>query len=169
MQLISHLFNTTLSTLVDVAPIVAILAVFQIIVIRKAPPNLGRMAVGFVYVLLGLTLFLVGLEQALFPVGETMAAQLTDPEFLYGDAGKLKAGFQPFWWDHAWVYAFAAAIGFATTIAEAMMRSPCIPIEMCCFPSDTIDHRLIPYMQIPSIQGNQNCVGQSAYLIKQDE
>jgi len=49
MQLILHLLNTTLSTLVDVAPIVAILAAFQFIVIRKPPPNLGRMMVGFIY------------------------------------------------------------------------------------------------------------------------
>ena len=129
MQLILHLLNTTLSTLVDVAPIVAILAAFQFIVIRKPPPNLGRMMVGFIYVLAGLTLFLVGLEQALFPVGETMAAQLTDPKFLYGDAHKFQAGFQPFWWDYAWVYAFAAAIGFATTIAEPSLIAVAIKAE----------------------------------------
>ncbi|MDE0392258.1 MAG: DUF1538 family protein [Rhodospirillales bacterium] len=63
--------------------------------------------------LIGLALFLVGLEQALFPLGKTMAAQLTDPAFL-----GLAEGATAHWLDYGWIYAFAAAIGFGTTIAE---------------------------------------------------
>ena len=57
----------------------------------------------------------MGLEQALFPLGETMARQLTAPSFIHG-GGPEPA--QPAWSDYLWVYVFAAAIGFATTVAE---------------------------------------------------
>ena len=105
--------RTAWSTALDVAPIVAILAVFQLLVLRRKPPNLGRIVAGFGCVLLGLTLFLIGLEQALFPIGETMARQLTAPETI----GAASAG-GAVWSDYLLVYAFAAAIGFATTVAE---------------------------------------------------
>jgi hypothetical protein len=70
---------------------------------------------GFAYVLLGLALFLEGLDLALFPLGEVMARQLTAPAFLHpGASGAAGWG----WADYGWVYAFGFAIGFATTIAE---------------------------------------------------
>ena len=65
--------KTTLATALDVLPIVVILFVLQALVIRKKPANLKKIVIGFVYVLIGLSLFLVGLEEALFPVGRTMA------------------------------------------------------------------------------------------------
>ncbi len=79
MGLLDHTLATAMATLVDVAPIVAILFGVQFLVIRRRPPNLRRIAVGFVYVLVGLTLFLVGLEEALFPIGKAMAQQLRRP------------------------------------------------------------------------------------------
>jgi hypothetical protein len=103
-----------LGTLRDVLPIALILIAFQIFVIRRKPPHLGRLLVGFVYVVAGLSLFLVGLERALFPLGKIMAQQLTDPAFLRsGGAAAALA-----WSDYGWVYLFAGAIGFSTTIAE---------------------------------------------------
>jgi hypothetical protein len=102
------------STLRDVLPIAVILTAFQFVVLRRPLPNPGRLLFGFAYVLLGLVFFLVGLEQAIFPVGRTMAAQLTDPEFL-GIASTADA-VDPL--DYGWVYAFAFAIGFSTTVAE---------------------------------------------------
>ena len=109
---VESLFETVL----DVLPIVAILIFFQVAVLRAPVPRLKRVLLGFVYVIVGLALFLVGLEKALFPLGEVMARQLTNPEFV-GNAGDVAAG-QVDWRDYAWVYVFAAAIGFATTVAE---------------------------------------------------
>ena len=106
--------STALSTALDVAPIVGVLLLFQIAVLRRRLPNLGRMITGFVLVLLGLTLFLIGLEEALFPIGETMARQLTSAETIGKES--LEDGVD--WQDYLLVYAFAAAIGFATTVAE---------------------------------------------------
>jgi hypothetical protein len=92
----------------------------QIFVIRKPIPNLKRTLLGFVYVLIGLALFLVGLEKALFPLGKVMAEQLTDPAFITGGVtGDLRNALHAIrWQDYKWVYIFAFAIGFATTIAE---------------------------------------------------
>ena len=100
-------------TLLDVAPLIGLVLFFQIVVLRRRPANIGRMAVGFAYVVIGLVLFLIGLKEALFPLGKTMAAQLTDPAFL-----GLAEGARAHWLDYGWIYAFAAAIGFGTTIAE---------------------------------------------------
>ena len=117
MAFLLHLFDTGVTTLRDVAPIVAILLFFQFLVLRGRPPHPRRTVIGFIYVVLGLTLFLVGLEEALFPIGRTMARQLTDPAFL-GTAGGAAV-----WTDYYWVYIFAAAIGFSTTIAEPALMA----------------------------------------------
>lgn len=107
---------TLLGMLRDVLPIAAILFGFQLLVLRRPIKEPARVAMGMVLVLLGLTLFLEGLEMALFPLGRLMAEQLTAPAFIYGAAGTAVVDAQ--WLDYLWVYAFAAAIGFATTVAE---------------------------------------------------
>jgi len=83
-----------------------------------------RIVIGFVYVLIGLSLFLVGLEEALFPLGKTMARQLTDPSFL-----GIGAGVDVHWRNYLWVYAFAAAVGFATTIAEPSLMAVAVKAQ----------------------------------------
>jgi len=103
-------------TLRDVLPIAAVLFGFQVLVLRRPIPNLRRVLLGFVYVLVGLSLFLQGLEQALFPLGRLMAEQLTQPQFLFEGAGVHPAVIG--WTDYVWVYVFAACIGFSTAIAE---------------------------------------------------
>lgn len=110
--MIDLLWTTTLSTLLDVAPIVIVLGVFQFAVLRRPLARPGRILLGLGLVIAGMTFFLVGLESALFPLGTTMARQLTEPAFLGTAAASTD------WRDYGWVYVFAAAIGFATTIAE---------------------------------------------------
>ena len=107
-----HFLQALAGTLLDVLPIAAIIFGFQVFVIRRPIANLRRVLLGFLYVLLGLALFLDGLEQALFPLGRLMAEQLTDPGFLHGGGMALD------WRDYLYVYLFAAAIGFSTTVAE---------------------------------------------------
>jgi len=110
------LLTTLVNMLKDILPIVAVVFGFQFLVIRKKVPHLRRTVLGFVYVLLGLTLFLKGLDQALFPLGEMMAQQLTSPAFIYAHSESAIPSF--FWQDYHWVLVFAFAIGFSTTIAE---------------------------------------------------
>lgn len=117
-EILSEIFSVTFSTVTDVLPIAAIIFGFQFAVIRKKPANLGQILAGFVWVLIGLSLFLLGLEWALFPIGRIMAEQLTNPEFIQGaDAGQQLLN-QINWQDYYWVYIFAFCIGFSTTIAE---------------------------------------------------
>jgi hypothetical protein len=127
LDFLGGLLNTVFATVVDVVPIAAILFGFQFLVIRRAVPNLKRVLFGFFYVLIGLSLFLMGLEQALFPLGKLMAQQLTAPEFLHESGISLSAVLH--WGDYFWVYVFAAAIGFATTIAEPSLLAVAIKAQ----------------------------------------
>ena len=115
MQFIQEFPALLLATFFDILPIAIIIFGFQFLVIRKRVKNLKSVLTGMLYVLIGITFFLLGLEQALFPIGRSMAEQLTNPEFLQSmriSVGELQ------WQDYYWVYIFAFAIGAGTTIAE---------------------------------------------------
>jgi len=103
------------STIIDVIPIVLFIFAFQVLVIRQPVPNLKRLMLGLSLTVAGLAMFLMGLEQALFPLGRLMAEQLTNPEFLQRGRGIPGESLAP---KYLWVYVFATTIGFATTIAE---------------------------------------------------
>ena len=113
--LVDALFFVADSAL-DVLPIALFLFLFQWLVIRERMPNAGKIVVGFVFVVVGLGLFLEGLAHSLFPLGRMMAEQLTHPEFLRDSVEHVLAEFT--WQDFYWVYIFAAAIGFSTAMAE---------------------------------------------------
>lgn len=84
----------------DLTPIILVIAFFQLIVLEQPIPNLFEVLVGTVLVVLGLTLFVRGLEMGLFPLGESMA-------YSFARKGSLP-----------WLLAFAFALGFGTTVAE---------------------------------------------------
>ncbi|MFP4092720.1 MAG: DUF1538 domain-containing protein [Cyclobacteriaceae bacterium] len=113
-----------LSTMIDVTPILALIIFFQLAVLRQPIPHLKSMIVGGIYVVLGLTLFLLGLEKALFPIGEIMANQLSDPAFI-GISESQPASI----WSYYWIYIFSAMIGFATTIAEPSLIAVAIKAD----------------------------------------
>ncbi len=94
------IFRSMLGSLRDLAPIILVIAFFQIIVLQQPIPNLFDMIVGVIFVLLGLTFFIFGLEMGLFPIGESMAHALAKKGSV------------------AWLIAFAFALGFCTTVAE---------------------------------------------------
>ncbi len=100
-------------TVRDVLPILSLIVFFQLVVLRQPIPQLRKMILGGVYVIVGLSFFLLGLEKALFPIGEIMATQLSDPGFV-----GIKGTTEVFWGSYYWIYIFAAMIGFSTTIAE---------------------------------------------------
>lgn len=126
MALFTEVQYLFLETMLDVLPIAAIIFGFQFFVIRKPVPNLKKVLTGLFYVLIGITLFLLGLEQALFPLGRLMAEQLTDPAFMHG-AKSVADEFH--WWDYHWVYLFAFAIGMSTTIAEPSLIAVAMKAE----------------------------------------
>jgi len=115
MDMLQELPALLWATLFDVLPIAVIIFGFQFLVIRKRVKDLKKVLIGMAYVLIGITFFLLGLDYALFPIGRSMAEQLTNPEFL--QSVRLTTGALQ-WQDYYWVYIFAFAIGAGTTIAE---------------------------------------------------
>ena len=120
MELLTEFGRLLFLTLRDVVPIVAIVLFFQLFVLKKTIPRLKSVLIGIFHVIIGLTLFLIGLEKALFPIGEEMARQLSDPAFIVGAGVEYAAAD---WTRYGWIYFFAAAIGFATTIAEPSLMA----------------------------------------------
>ena len=84
----------------DLTPIILVIAFFQIVVLQQPFPDLGNILVGLLCVIVGLTLFIQGLESGLFPLGEAIAQ---------GFARKGSA---------VALFAFAFCLGFGTTVAE---------------------------------------------------
>ena len=121
---LTRIVDSLTATLFDILPIVAVLFGFQMFVLRERLPNLRRMVIGLVYVALGLALFLVGLEQALFPIGKIMAEQLGSFAFVHGHTDDGVSVI--LWHDYFWLYLFAATIGFSTTIAEPALMAVAI-------------------------------------------
>ena len=113
MNALSIFVDVFVETMRDVFPIVAILIFFQFAILRRPLPNPKRLLTGFAFVLFGLVLFLIGLEKALFPIGRLMAEQFTNPAFVGAEPGEVVD-----WQKYYWVYLFAFAVGFSTTVAE---------------------------------------------------
>ena len=94
------LSKDALSSLRDLAPIVLVIAVFQVFVIRQPVSGFLSIVFGGLLVVAGLTFFIFGLRIALFPIGESLAHALA----------KKGSAF--------WLFTFAFVLGFGTTIAE---------------------------------------------------
>ena len=89
-----------LGSLRDLAPIILVIAFFQLVVLQQPIPHVERILVGLVLTMLGLTFFIQGLQMGLFPIGETMAGALTRKGSVF------------------WLFTFAFLLGFGTTVAE---------------------------------------------------
>jgi uncharacterized membrane protein (DUF2068 family) len=81
-------------------PIVLVIAFFQLFVIQQPFPMLSQILRGALLVLVGLALFVRGLQLALFPLGEEMAYRFVRKGSLW------------------WLLIFAFSLGFGTTVAE---------------------------------------------------
>ncbi len=84
----------------DLAPIILVIGFFQGVVLQQGIPNFANIAIGTGFILLGLTLFIYGLNLGLFPIGESLA-------FAFVKKGSI-----------TWLLIFAFALGFGTTVAE---------------------------------------------------
>lgn len=122
-QFLIEFLGTLLATFRDILPILGLIVFFQLAVLRQPIPHLRQMIVGGLFVVLGLALFLIGLDKALFPVGRIMAQQLSDPAFLSGGTSAVAP---TDWTAYGWIYLFAALIGFSTTIAEPSLLAVAI-------------------------------------------
>ena len=95
-----QLTKTLIDALRDLTPIILVITFFQLIVLQQPFPNPGGILIGLVFVVLGLALFIQGLELSLFPVGENLAG-------AFARQGNV-----------LWLLLFAFALGFGTTVAE---------------------------------------------------
>jgi len=123
MDLVLIVARTFGRTVLDVLPVLSFLVAFQLLVIRRPLPDWQKILSGTVFVIVGLSLFLLGLEQALFPVGRLMARQLSDPSLV---GITTSADGSVLWQQFMWLYAFAFLIGFSTTIAEPSLLAVAI-------------------------------------------
>jgi hypothetical protein len=104
-------FMELIGVIKDVAPILIAIFFFQYIIIKKPVAHLHKIVTGIIMVVLGLYAFIVGLEMGLFPIGETIAFQLTDMG------------------NNLLIYLFAFLIGFSTTMAEPALLAIAIKAE----------------------------------------
>ncbi|HEY9130090.1 MAG TPA: DUF1538 domain-containing protein [Sulfurovum sp.] len=104
-------FMELVNTIKDVIPILVVIFFFQYLIIKKPVNQLHKISVGIIMVILGLYAFLVGLEMGLFPIGETIAFQLTNMNNFF------------------LIYLFAFLIGFSTTMAEPALLAIAIKAE----------------------------------------
>ena len=93
-------FSPFVGSIRDLAPVFLVIAFFQVVVLQQPIPNITDLMVGTILVILGLTLFVQGLEMGLFPLGESMA-------YAFARKNSLP-----------WLLLFAFALGFGTTVAE---------------------------------------------------
>ena len=100
MKSLKAVSSALLDSLRDLLPIILVIGFFQLAVLQQPIPNFGEIAVGVLFVVIGLTLFVQGLNLGLFPIGESMA-------FAFASKGNI-----------FWLLCFAFALGFGTTIAE---------------------------------------------------
>lgn len=97
---LQQLFHSMLGSVRDLIPIVAVILFFQFLVLQQPLPNIGQLMLGVVFVVMGLTFFIHGLEQGLFPIGESMAHAFARKGSVF------------------WLMVFAFCLGFGTTVAE---------------------------------------------------
>jgi hypothetical protein len=100
MKSVRAIISSLLDSLRDLLPIILVIVFFQLVVLQQPIPNFGEIAIGILFVVIGLTLFVHGLNMGLFPIGETMA-------YAFASKGSL-----------FWLLVFAFALGFGTTVAE---------------------------------------------------
>ncbi len=110
-EVLKGLFFELLSVIADILPILIVIFFFQYAIIKKAVPNLPKISLGIILVILGLYAFIVGLEMGLFPIGESMAKQLTEQNNVL------------------YIYLFAFSIGFSTTMAEPALLAIAMKVE----------------------------------------
>ncbi len=100
MNQLRQLITLLLSSARDLLPIVVVIAFFQLVVLQQNIPNFGGILLGTLFVVIGLAMFVRGLEMGLFPIGENMAHAFARKGSLF------------------WLLTFAFALGFGTTVAE---------------------------------------------------
>ena len=99
-KLAIRIFGKLKASFLDLLPIIIVVSFFQIVVLQQPFPNLEKILLGLVFVVVGLMLFIEGLEIGLFPIGENLSYALAKKGSVF------------------WLLSFSFLLGFSTTIAE---------------------------------------------------
>ena len=94
------LFESAIGSMRDLTPIVMVVLFFQLLVLKQPLPESGQLILGLLFVVMGLTFFIHGLEQGLFPIGESLAHAFARKGSVF------------------WLLTFSFCLGFGTTVAE---------------------------------------------------
>lgn len=149
------LFNflrTLRDSLRDLAPVILVIGFFQLVVIRQPLPEsieLLDLVTGLIYVVVGLSLFVKGLQIGLFPIGENLARE-------FANKGSM-----------LWLFAFAFALGFGSTVAEPALIAVANKAAEVVAESDLIDYTVAAQEQfafklrmvVAASVGTAVCVG----------
>ena len=100
LRVIGRIAGKLKTSFFDLLPIILVVSFFQIVVLQQPFPNLGEIIPGLIFVIIGLMLFVEGLEIGLFPIGENISYALVQKGSLF------------------WLLSFSFLLGFSTTIAE---------------------------------------------------
>lgn len=100
LKFIGNIAGKLKASFFDLLPIIFVVSFFQIVVLKQPFPNLFEVVAGLVFVVIGLMLFVEGLEIGLFPIGENLSYALVKRGSVF------------------WLLLFSFLLGFSTTIAE---------------------------------------------------
>jgi hypothetical protein len=101
----AQLGRMLLASLRDLTPVVLVIVFFQVAVLGQPVSALAVLLEGALLVVVGLTLFVYGLQLALFPIGESVAHALA-----------RKGSF-------VWLIVFAFVLGFGSAVAEPALNA----------------------------------------------
>lgn len=126
----------------DMLPIMAVILVFQLLVIQEPFTNASRLLGGAILVLVGLSLFMRGMTMSLFPIGESLVGNLAERANLW------------------LLLSFGFAIGFASTIAEPALIAVTQQVaEATVAGSDAADQALLLRLICSAAVGGAVMVG----------
>ncbi|MBW6477426.1 MAG: DUF1538 domain-containing protein [Chromatiales bacterium] len=100
MHQLQAFWHTLIHAFRNLLPIIIVVAVFQALIIRQVPDGLVAISIGLLVVVLGVALFLQGLEMGVFPIGKSLSN-------AFARRGSIPI-----------LLSFGFAMGFAAVIAE---------------------------------------------------
>lgn len=124
IKLVSNVIRKLKASFLDLMPIIIVVSFFQIVILQQPFPNLLDIVVGLVFVVIGLMLFIEGLEIGLFPIGENLSYALVKRGSVF------------------WLLLFSFLLGFSTTIAEPALIAVAREAAEIAVKSDLLDRAI---------------------------
>jgi hypothetical protein len=121
-KLASRIIGKLKTSFFTILPIIVVVSFFQIVILQQPFPNLEEILEGLIFVVLGLMLFVEGLEIGLFPIGENLSYALAKKRSLF------------------WLLSFSFFLGFSTTIDKPTLIAVAKEAAEIAVESDLLVH-----------------------------